>query len=114
MRCGKLCGACGNQCFDRPTEMDTIEIGCPVCEGLGDECQACNGAGTIPINDCPREYVGWEISDAVGYAIHAEKGAWPVAGGLLDQAWWFTELYTRFHADVNKIEAETMRSKQRG
>ena len=114
MRCGKLCRACGGSCFDAPTEAETIEIACPECEEMGGECAVCGGEGTIVIDRCPREFVGWDMSDAVGYAIHADKGQWPVAGGLLDQSWWFLELYSRFTGDVNRIEAEAAKERYRG
>jgi len=48
------------------------------------------------------------MSDAIHYATYAEKGSMPIAGGLLDQSAWFTDLCSRLQNEQARIEAERM------
>jgi hypothetical protein len=47
------------------------------------------GGNTITINVCPRLLIPDEIWTVIEFAELAEKGHWPIAGGVLDQAHWF-------------------------
>lgn len=118
IRCGELCRACGGGCADRLDEQNYAEFNCVVCDGVetpGKTCSACGGAGVFRLTDCPRSFVGSELSGAVNLASFAAKGGLPVAGGLLDQANWFFSLWQSLEAEQNSVEAEQIeRIKNRG
>ncbi len=40
---------------------------------------------------CPAEFVGADIWTVLRFAALARRGAWPVAGGTLDQCRWFVD-----------------------
>jgi hypothetical protein len=42
-------------------------------------------------------------------ATHAEKGMFPVAGGLLDQSAWFIDLWSSLNSEQARIDAERMK-----
>ena len=60
------------------------------------------------LTQCPREFIGSDLADAINIAAMASKGFLPVAGGLMDQAKWFTDLWAILEADQNQIDAERM------
>jgi hypothetical protein len=45
---------------------------------------------------------------AINVASYASKGVMPVAGGLLDQAAWFFDLWTTLESETNKIDSERL------
>lgn len=69
--------------------MPWFEIECPRCSSLVPECDLCNGTGRVGIDRCPNATVPEIYRRTVGMALETEQGAWPEAGGLLDQAAWF-------------------------
>jgi len=55
---------------------------------------------------CAREFIDHEISEACYYASMCGKGDWPIAGGLLDQSYWFVQLKAFRQGELNQIENE--------
>ena len=43
------------------------------------------------MTECPLTYVGGDAWTVIEFAEFAERGSWPVAGGVLDQANQFVE-----------------------
>lgn len=78
-------------------------IECWLCDGDG--CNDCED-GYKPIRECPRQFVGYKVTEAVNIAALCGKGTFPEAGGLLDQSAWFISLYQSLTAEQNKIERE--------
>lgn len=93
-----------------PTPLTEIELECPTCSSKG--CSSCNDTGKFIIDACPHKMLGREscdhasIGEAVRLAGFAEKGAWPVAGGVLDQAHSFREFCDRFWRDVESMKPQ--------
>ena len=102
MRCGVICKACGGSCVDPPTEQLPAEIECPNCNGRG--CEYCQH-GHFQLTECPQRYAAG-MAEAINMASMCGNGAWPVAGGLLDQAAWFTDLWCRLRSEESRIDAE--------
>lgn len=58
---------------------------CHVCDGDDPDCATCSGRGEVEYKSCPQAEITpdiWRFFKLKGFA---EKGAWPVAGGTLDQ-----------------------------
>jgi hypothetical protein len=90
---------------------------CPTCGGCGviddgtddqQECSQCDGMGRFELAECPRKFIGQDLTECINYASLASKGAWPVAGGILDQAAWFVALVQRLEADTSMIDTARM------
>jgi hypothetical protein len=76
-----------------------------VCSGTGKDCDYCK-EGVFSLSECPRRYVGVELTQAINYASLAIKGQWPVLGGVLDQSAWFVDLVQSLDSEQNAIDAE--------
>ncbi len=59
------------------------------CDGQG--CTACAGSGVLEVRECPARWCGADAFVALNLVEHAMAGAWPEAGGLLDQPLRFVE-----------------------
>lgn len=105
MRCGQLCRSCAGSCADTIDENNAPEIECPLCSGRG--CDQCDGGG-FSLTECPRTFIGYDLAGAINVASYASKGVMPVAGGLLDQAAWFFDLWTTLESETNKIDSERL------
>jgi len=106
IRGGELCRSCGSRCRDIPSDAEPIEIECPTCSGLSDDCEACGGTGTFSLDRCPKDYVGNEIAEAVRLADYANGGMWPVAGGLLDQSAQFVSFVAYLKDQDAKVQID--------
>ena len=112
IRCGELCKHCGRHCGKDYKDGFTL-VECPVCDGVGYRmfkqikipCPSCED-GKFKLNECPREFIGREMTVAINLAANSGKGDWPIAGGLLEQSAWFMSLRQTLLAEQNKIEAE--------
>jgi hypothetical protein len=63
-----------------------LQLVCTECNWSGRErCDSCGGAGQFEIAGCPHACVSFDVRLAMKAAKRAEAGAWPVAGGWLDQ-----------------------------
>lgn len=60
----------------------------------GDRCPVCKGWGHTKFIGDPMKEVPAELWNCMWLADHAKKGAWPVAGGILDQSQAFMDLCT--------------------
>lgn len=58
---------------------------------------------------CPRAYVDAGMTELVNLATLALKGAYPVAGGTLDQSAWFIHAMQTLESDTNRIDNERHR-----
>jgi hypothetical protein len=58
---------------------------CVTCNGSDEHCPTCDGWGWVKAS-CPRDSVTGETSRILKYADFAEKGHWPIDGGVLDQS----------------------------
>lgn len=67
---------------------DRICHACGRTEEKTPSCTACHGKGYEVVTSCPRRLVAADpmVGWVVDLAEMARKGAWPVAGGVLDQA----------------------------
>tara|TARA_R110002167_G_scaffold115982_2_gene290656 strand:+ start:3143 stop:3481 length:339 start_codon:yes stop_codon:yes gene_type:complete len=109
IRNGLLCKSCGNDCR-KDYESDEVTVACPACDETGFTnsglpCEHCDG-GSFLVDCCPRETVGFEISEAINLAGFADKGLLPSAGGLLDQSAWWMSVYRHFTNEQSRIESE--------
>jgi len=62
--------------------------------------------GTFDLTECPLDYVGQEVWDAIEMAELYEKGLPPVAGGSLDQCRSFLAACRMVWADQRRWKAE--------
>ena len=94
-----------------------VQMDCPTCGGAGvlrantdeqAECDQCDGMGRFDLDECPRKYIGQDLTECINYAAMASKGVWPVSGGLLDQSAWFVSLVQRLEAEMSIIDTERM------
>lgn len=60
----------------------------------------------LQINECPRKYVGADVTEAVNVASLCSIGVLPSAGGLMDQSAWFVNLWQQLQSEQSAIEAE--------
>lgn len=103
IRQGLLCRSCtGNECRDKGTESEPIDIECPSCSGEG--CDECN-RGLVRIDGCPQSYCR-DMAYTVRLADLFDKGLPPVAGGSLDQSAWFLDAVGIFRYDESQVKAE--------
>lgn len=72
----------------------------------GEPCEMCGGHGTIEIKECPRRFVGHELTEAINVASLCGNGTLPVAGGLMDQSAWFVSLWQQLQSEQAEIDAE--------
>lgn len=112
-----MCESCSGQCQGVVSEEYPVQMECPICGGCGlvdaitderGECGQCNGLGRFELAECPRKFIGQELTECINYASLASKGDWPVAGGILDQSAWFVALVQRLEADTNAIDKVRM------
>ena len=59
---------------------------CTTCGGKDEKCKTCGGWGHIKITGCPKEEIDNPTLRLIELAEFAEKGAFPVSGGVLDQS----------------------------
>ena len=71
----------------------------------GSDCQSCEN-GKFKLKECPRDFIGDEMTFSINLASISGKGDWPIDGGLLEQSAWFMSLRQTLVADQNRIEAE--------
>ena len=91
-----------------PTPLTEIELECPTCSSKG--CSSCKHTGKFTITECPHKMLGREpcdrasIGEAVRLARMADKGAWPVGGGVLDQAQSFRDFCEHYWNDIDAMK----------
>jgi len=66
-------------------------LACVACEGRAEDCGTCDGKGIWELSQCPKKFIDSEIWEAIRFAEFAERGAWPISGGVLDQCQWFVD-----------------------
>jgi hypothetical protein len=104
IRQGKLCKRCSDKgCKDLGTELEPIEIECPICQGVG--CDQCN-QGQWKLSGCPNQFCK-PVVDLVGLCDLYERGLPPVQGGSLDQAAWFLDAAARLKHEENLLRIES-------
>lgn len=95
-----------------------VYIACTACDETGKragmDCEECSGEGHVVLSECPRTYVGNELTEAINVASLCGEGVLPVAGGLLDQSSWFLSLWQSLKSEESKIEAEQMERASNG
>lgn len=90
-----MCGECGGErgCLSERGIPPGAIFQCTECGGRG--CEACGDTGRWRPQTCPARFVTPDIWEALALADAARSGAWPLAGGTLDQTRWFVE-FCRF------------------
>ncbi len=59
------------------------------------------------LDQCPYEYVGGAMFDALKFAdLFLEKGIAPVAGGALEQSKWFVDVAYRWDGENGRLNRE--------
>lgn len=99
--CGELCKTCSHRCGEEYKQRMFWE--CPICGGAS--CEHCEG-GRILITECPRNYIGQAMTDAVNVALACRDGILPSTGGLLDQSAKFFHIWQQLRSDENLITQE--------
>lgn len=105
IRGGLLCSRCNDRhCVETEGGKEPVEYECPICNGTGQNCEHCKD-GFIALAECPNMFCR-EISDTVGLRDLYHEGLPPIAGGSLDQAFWFLEADKRLTMEDSLIKAE--------
>ena len=78
-------------------------IACWLCNQTG--CDNCRD-GYVVLNECPKEFIGNDIMQAVNIAALCTNGVLPVSGALLDQSAWFVDLWSYLQSAENQIQFE--------
>jgi len=60
----------------------------------------------VRIKKCPLQFVGSQTWTMASLARFADKGAWPISGGVLDQSESFLQFYERWKSTLNRLKAE--------
>ena len=82
-------------------------VACGETGVIGNEvCSECDGMGSVIISECPRKFVGHELTEAINMAELCGNGCLPVAGGLLDQSSWFLSVWQTLKSEIARIENE--------
>lgn len=53
------------------------------------DCEMSSGGEPWTLNECPLKMIDSKTLLAIRLARFAKEGAWPIAGGTLDQSRWF-------------------------
>lgn len=64
---------------------------CTRCAGDDDNCPVCKGWGRERLTTCPKEIVAVSTWRLLQFTDFAERGAWPLTGGVLDQTQSFAD-----------------------
>lgn len=99
-------------CVDEPSKAEPAIVQCPLCEGDDDHCEYCKGKGEIEIPHCPKLLMTRDVGDFVQFAMFADDGCMPVAGGVGDQCENFLRAYRFFKNEQAECEEE-MRERRR-
>jgi NADPH-dependent 7-cyano-7-deazaguanine reductase QueF-like protein len=70
----------------------------------------CDRTGRIAVDRCPRVYAGADVWELVELSNYAGEGAWPVAGGTLDQTVSFIQFRSAWLATLDHIRSERRKS----
>jgi hypothetical protein len=62
-----------------------VDVKCIACNGQDENCETCDGFGVHHIG-CPKDSIDPSTVRAIQFADFADKGHWPVSGGVLDQS----------------------------
>lgn len=93
-----------------PWILDAVK--CSECHDEPDKveaCKACRGRGRETLTSCPLAIVTPDVWGALRMCDHAERGAWPAAGGVGDQAAQFVALVEYVRAvDPSENRPENM------
>lgn len=95
------------------SEKFPVVMDCATCGGSGKDdieqtCGQCDGMGRFDLDQCPRTFIGQDLTECINYAALASRGDWPVVGGVLDQSAWFVALVQRLEAETNLIDTARM------
>lgn len=108
VRNGLACRACGDQCVESISESNPVKIECPICDGT--KCAECTD-GFFDLICCARHYADNELVEAINMTALVDKGFWPVAGGILDQANYFVNLYQFVTSEQSRIDEERIKNR---
>lgn len=91
---------------------------CPACDGRGGPagptaCPRCGGRGELALAECPLAVLPADVWDLLEYAGFAEKGHWPEAGGMLDQAGPFVRACRRIWNEQARLRAQWIEERRR-
>ena len=85
-RWGGVCSSCTSGCRDKPSDREPLLIVCTACGGKDEKCERCKGFGTERITGCPKEIIDRQTWRLLELSDFADKGAFPVTGGVLEQS----------------------------
>lgn len=67
-------------------EVPAVIMDCTACNGTDDNCEACGGGGKQRLTTCPKTIPDAATWRVIQLSEFAERGAFPIAGGVLDQS----------------------------
>jgi hypothetical protein len=67
----------------------------------------------IEYSKCPREIIGASMIQNINLFTFASQGLLPRSGGMLDQDAWFVDAWVHFQGDVQELEHEQRKRRQR-
>lgn len=98
---------------DAPAPRPVLEITCTTCNGEHGECCECWGLGKLELFRCPRFYSEPDVVEGFRAYFHLEgHGAYPVGGGLLEQAASFLCFVDEVNRERFAIEAEKRKAEE--
>lgn len=71
------------------------------------------GTGAITIPGCPQEYIGRELTEAIGGLDLCEHGALPVTGGIEDQSAWAMRVWQLLKSEDAQVTREKLEDGRR-
>lgn len=100
------------------TEHEPALIACTECgetgrDSSGSPCPHCQ-EGYWELKECPRRFIGPDLTDAINLAQWADKGVFPVEGGTLKQTSWFLDLVGTLKAEDAAIDRERLEQMKNG
>lgn len=105
-----MCSGCSpGKCEIPVSEALPMQIACPTCDGIG--CDVCGVEGWVKITECPRKIVDRDTMNFIELADFAKDGAFPVAGGTLDQSQSFLVACRYLFNEDAKAESQKYKEK---
>ena len=80
-----------------------------MCRGgkSSEGCTHCGGRGVVRIKTCPLKFIGRQTWTMASLSRFADKGAWPIGGGTLEQTESFLQFYERWTSTLARLKAES-------
>jgi len=89
---------------DGNAPIPVFEMDCVRCGGTNPDCKICGGAGIEKFYRCPVKLITPDTVNFIRYYNFYKNGYLPVQGGMLDQAFIFTQAIKVFDDEIKSLQ----------